>query len=108
MLVNTRQAIEMGKARGKRIKVIENQKTLEEMFCRVTGQSLIRKRGFIKCPECGKEMLVALPFKLMNQTIENHVQFHKDQQQSLVSIYSKSMNVRLSLAHQILQGMKPT
>jgi len=98
----------MGKATGKRIKGTKNQKTLEEMFCRVTGQSPLRKRGTIKCPECGKEMPIALPFKLMNQTIENHVQFHKNQQQSLVSIYSKSMNVRLSLAHQILQGIKPT
>ena len=98
----------MGKATGNRVKGIKNQKTLEEMFYRVTGQSLIRKSGTIKCPECGKEILIALPFKLMNQTIENHVQFHKDQQQSLVSVYSKSMNVRLSLAHQILQVLQPS
>ena len=98
----------MGKATGNRIKGIKNQKTLEEMFSRVTGQSLIGKTGIIKCPECGKEMPIALPFKLMNQIIENHVQFHKNQQQSLVSVYSKSMNVRLSLAHQILRGIAPT
>jgi len=98
----------MGKATGNRIKGIKNQKTLEEMFCRVTGQSSLRRGGTIKCPECGMEMPIALPFKLMNQTIENHVQFHKNQAQTLVSIYSKSMNVRLSLAHQILQGIKPT
>ena len=108
MLVNIRQAIEMGKAKGKKTKGIENQRTLEEMFYRVTGQSKIKKKGTIKCPECGAEMPIALPFKLMNQTIENHVQFHKNQQQPLVSIYSKSINVRLSLAHQILRGIEHT
>jgi hypothetical protein len=94
----------MGKATGKGKKG-KNQKTLEEMFCRVTGQSPLGKRGTIKCPECGKEMPIALPFKLMNQAIEDHVQFHKNQPQSIVLVYSKSMNVRLSLAHQILQGI---
>jgi hypothetical protein len=94
----------MGKAKGNRIKGTKNQKTLEEMFYRVTGHSLISKGGSIKCPECGQEMAIALPFKLMNQTIENHVQFHKDQQRSVVSIYAKSMNVRLSLAQQFLHA----
>jgi hypothetical protein len=98
----------MGKATGNRIKGIESQDELEHMYCKVTGQSPIKKRDTIKCPECGKEIPIALPFKLMNQTIENHVQFHKNQQQSLVSIYSKSMNVRLSLAHQILHDKGPS
>jgi hypothetical protein len=98
----------MGKATVKRIKGVKNQEALEKMYRRVVGQSLLTNGGTIKCPECGKELPITLPFKLMNQIIENHVQFHKNQQQSLVLIYSKSMNVRLSLAHQILQVIEPT
>ncbi len=92
----------MGKAKNNRINGIKDPDALMRMYCRVIGQSLIRKRGTIKCPECGKELPITLPFNEMNQTIEDHVQFHKGQQQSLVSVYSKSINVRLSLAHQSL------
>jgi hypothetical protein len=97
-----RWVIEMGKATRSRIKGIKDREAQKRMYCRVIGQSLIRKRGTIKCPECGKQLPITLPFKEMNQTIEDHVQFHKNQQQSPVSIYSKSINVRLSLAHQSL------
>jgi len=92
----------MGKAKNNRITGIKDPDALKRMYCRVIGQSLIRKTGTIKCPECGKELPITFPFNEMNQAIENHVQFHKDQQQSLVSVYSKSINVRLSLAHQSL------
>jgi uncharacterized Zn finger protein (UPF0148 family) len=92
----------MGKAKINRINGVKDADAVERMYCKAIGQSLIRKKGTIRCPECGKELLITLPFKEMNQTIEDHVQFHKNQQQSLVSIYSKSINVRLSLAHQSL------
>ncbi len=99
--------MEMGKATVNRIKSLKEREAIEQLYFRVIGQSLIAARGTIKCPECGKEMPITLPFKLMNQTIEDHVLFHKNQQQSMVSVYSKSINVRLSLANQILQEIEP-
>jgi hypothetical protein len=97
-----RWVTEMGKAKINRTSGNKDPDSVERLYCKVMGQSLIRKRGTIKCPECGKEMPITFPFKEMNQTIEEHVQFHKNQQQSFVSVYSKSINVRLSLAHQSL------
>jgi hypothetical protein len=61
------------------------------------------KKEFIKCPECGEEILVTQSLKMMNDAIENHVKVHKMlTNDNSFMMHSKSINVRLDLAQQIL------
>ena len=48
------------------------------MYAKVVAPNQIyAKKGFIKCPECGEEILIVPTLKKMNEAIENHVQLHK-------------------------------
>jgi transcription initiation factor IIE alpha subunit len=62
------------------------------------------EKGFIKCPECGEEILITSTLMKMNEIIENHVQLHRDELESnLLLKYTKPINIRLALAKQTLQ-----
>ncbi len=83
-----------------------SEHNLEEMYLKVvTGpnDSYLR-RGLIKCPECGGEMLMIPTLRKMNQAIENHVKVHKEllKDRPLLKQH-KAMQIRLDLAQQVLQ-----
>jgi hypothetical protein len=62
------------------------------------------KHGFIKCPECGEEILMVPTLRKMNEAIENHVQIHKEQLKTTPLIeHHTAMHIRLDLAQQVLQ-----
>ena len=78
---------------------------LRQMYAKVVspypGQV---EKGFIKCPECGEEILITSSLMTMNEVIENHVRVHKDELESNIILkYTKPINIRLALAKQILQ-----
>ncbi len=61
------------------------------------------KKGFIKCPECGEEILLLLSLRMMNDAIENHVKAHKKLlKANTLLMHSKSIDIRLDLAQQVL------
>ncbi|MCW4019446.1 MAG: hypothetical protein NWF00_12350 [Candidatus Bathyarchaeota archaeon] len=61
------------------------------------------RRGFVKCPECGKEILMIPTLKVMHSAIENHVKEHKEQLKGdLIKSYQAAIFVRLSLVSQVL------
>ena len=62
------------------------------------------KKGLIRCPECGEEILITPILMKMNEVIEKHVQVHKNELESnLLLKYAKPINIRLALAKQTLQ-----
>ncbi len=62
------------------------------------------KRGFIKCPECGAEILMIPTLRVMNCAIENHVRHHKAQLKTdLIKRQQTAIRIRLSLMNQVLQ-----
>jgi hypothetical protein len=62
------------------------------------------KRGFIKCPQCGEEILVIPTLRVMNNAIESHVRKHKDLlKDDLIKGYHMAISIRLSLTGQVLQ-----
>jgi hypothetical protein len=73
-----------------------NAKVLGPYLCRV-------KKGSIKCPECGEEILITATLRQMNEAIEDHVQLHKEEPESnLLLKYAKPISVRLDLVKQVL------
>ena len=62
------------------------------------------KKGFIKCPECGAEILMIPTLRVMNEAIENHVRFHKEQLKAdPIKVHQKAISIRLALMGQVLQ-----
>jgi hypothetical protein len=62
------------------------------------------KRGFVKCPECGEEILMVPTLRVMNQAIETHVQIHKEQlKENPIKEHSKAIRIRLTLMGQVLK-----
>ena len=84
---------------------IDNEK-LSQMYVKVVvepNQSYL-KREFIKCPECGEEILMIQSLKMMNEAIENHVLIHKKSpNDNSIVMQCKSINMRLDLAQQVLK-----
>ena len=85
----------------------EDLEKLKHMYAKVIGSNHIYvKKGFIKCPECGEEILITPPLKKMNQTIENHIQFHKKKLESkLLLKCAKPIYIRLALVRQMLYNL---
>jgi hypothetical protein len=81
-------------------------KELKQMYDRVVAPNQIyNKKGFIKCPDCGQEILITPTLRKMNEAIENHIQLHKKKHESKpLSNYTKSIAIRLALAKQILES----
>jgi hypothetical protein len=62
------------------------------------------KRGFIKCPECGEEILMIPTLRVMNDAIENHVHKHKEQlKDDPIKEHQMAISIRLCLTGQVLQ-----
>ena len=80
---------------------------LSQMYTKVVGSNQIYlKKGFIKCPECGKEILIVPTLRKMNEAIENHVQLHKEETApNLLIKHTKPISIRLALAQQILHKL---
>jgi len=76
-----------------------------KLKAKVVGPSRCQvKKGLIRCPECGEEILITPTLRQMNEAIENHIQVHKDEiEANLLLKYTKPINIRLALANQILQ-----
>ncbi len=59
---------------------------------------------FIKCPECGAEILMVNTLRMMNVAIENHVCEHKRQLQATpIKQHEIAISVRFSLMRQVLK-----
>jgi hypothetical protein len=83
---------------------VEHDKKLRAIYEKVIDSGSEVKKGFIKCPECGEEILITAALNKMNEAIENHVDLHKAIPESnLLLKYTKPINIRLALARQILQ-----
>lgn len=83
----------------------ENNEKLEQMYLKVVSEPNhdCLKKGTIKCPECSQEILMIPSLKAMNKAIENHVKLHKELlKNSPLTMHSKSINIRLDLAQQVL------
>jgi hypothetical protein len=62
------------------------------------------KKGFIRCHECGEEILIIPTLKVMSEAIENHVRKHKEQLKgNPIREHQVAILVRLSLMTQVLQ-----
>jgi hypothetical protein len=63
----------------------------------------VAKKGFIRCPECGEEILMIPTLKVMNEPIENHVRKHKEQLiGDPIKEHQTAIFIRLSLMEQVL------
>jgi hypothetical protein len=83
----------------------ENEIKLKEMYLKVVSEPNqdCFKKGFIKCPECSEEILMIPSLRAMNDAIENHVKIHKESlETNSIVMHSKSINIRLDLAQQVL------
>jgi hypothetical protein len=83
----------------------ENEERIKQMYAKAVMEpnSVYVKKGFIKCPECGEEILMLPSLRKMNEAIENHVKLHKELLKNSPLISNiKSMNIRLDLAQQVL------
>jgi hypothetical protein len=83
----------------------DNEK-LEQIYLKVVEMpnknSL--KRGFIKCPQCGEEILMIPTLRVMNDAIENHVRKHKELlKDDPIKEHRIAIGIRLSLTGQVLQ-----
>lgn len=62
------------------------------------------RKGFIKCPNCGEEILMVPTLRIMNQAIENHIDKHKEQlKEDPIKEHETAIFIRLSLMKQVLQ-----
>ncbi len=95
-------------------KMIENavleenftNESLSEMYTKVVSEANIfqHKKGFIKCSQCGEEILMIPTLRKMNEAIENHVKIHKaSSEEDFFLKQNTAMHVRLDLVHQVLQ-----
>ncbi|MFB3888207.1 MAG: hypothetical protein ACE14S_01865 [Candidatus Bathyarchaeia archaeon] len=62
------------------------------------------KKGLIKCPECGEEILMIPTLRVMHKAIENHVHIHKEQLKAEpIKEHQIAIHIRLDLMGQVLQ-----
>jgi hypothetical protein len=83
----------------------EENDALKQMYLKVVSEPNhdCHKKGFIKCPECSEEILMIPTLRAMNEAIENHVKVHKEiLKTNPLVMHSKSINIRLDLAQQVL------
>jgi hypothetical protein len=61
------------------------------------------RKGFIKCPNCGEEILMVPTLRIMNQAIETHIDKHKEQLKAdPIKEHETAIFIRLSLMRQVL------
>jgi hypothetical protein len=86
--------------------VTYNEDKLREIYQKVIEEpnKNSAKIGFIKCPECGEEILMIPTLRMMNDAIENHVKKHKELlKDDPIKEYQTAIFIRLSLVGQVLQ-----
>lgn len=85
----------------------EINENLKELYQKVVTQpnNGHLKKGYIRCPECGEEILMLPALRKMSEAIENHVKIHKEHLNTTPSIMQQqtAMHIRLDLAQQVLQ-----
>lgn len=88
------------------VKELIDDENLREMYLKVvTGPNdNYLRRGFIKCPDCGEQILMIPTLRKMSEAIESHVKIHKEliKDNSLLKHHT-AMQIRLDLAQQVLQ-----
>jgi hypothetical protein len=78
---------------------------LRELYLKVVSEpnDSYFKRGFIRCPECGEEILMVPTLHKMSEAIENHVKLHKELPGGSPLLNQQvAMHIRLDLAQQVL------
>jgi len=87
------------------VEEIFNNENLNEMYTKVVADPNLckHKKGFIKCSECGEEILMIPTLRKMNEAIENHVKIHKSREPNFVLKQNTAIHVRLDLVHQVLE-----
>jgi hypothetical protein len=62
------------------------------------------RKGVIRCPDCGEEILMIHTLKVMHIAIENHVHKHKERLKAdPISAHQTAILIRLSLMGQVLR-----
>ncbi len=62
------------------------------------------RKGYIRCPDCGEDILMIPTLRVMSEAIENHVQKHKELlKDNPIEAHRTAIFVRLSLMTQVLQ-----
>jgi hypothetical protein len=87
------------------IEIFDDEK-LGQMYTKVVENANKdpTKKGYIKCPSCGEEILMIPTLRVMKEAIEKHVQIHKDQiKKDRVLKYQTPIFIRLALMRQVLQ-----
>ena len=91
--------------------LLKETSNLEEMYLKVVSEpnDNYQKRGFIKCPQCGDEILMIPTLKTMSQAIENHIRVHKELlKEQPLQRQQTAIQIRLDLAQQVLkQASRP-
>jgi len=86
--------------------ILTDLEHIRELYLKVvlSANKCRMRKGFIKCPECGEQILMVPALRKMNEAIENHVKVHKEQTEvnSLINHHT-AMQIRLDLAQQVLQ-----
>ncbi len=89
--------------------IASDEKKLNSMYERVIkgpNKTFVRK-GFIRCPDCGKEILLIPTLRVMNEAIENHVNFHKEQLENVpIARQRIAISVRFALMTQVLKQVR--
>ena len=79
-------------------------KMLYEKVIEAPNKDSPAKKGFIKCPSCGEEILMIPTLRVMSEAIENHVQWHKQQLlNDPIQAQKTAITVRLDLLGQVLR-----
>ena len=87
------------------------RRNLKKMYLKVVARPNCSyfKRAFIKCPECGEEILMIPTLSKMSEAIENHVKMHKDSlKDNPLMRRQAAMYIRLKLAQQVLASVLKT
>ena len=88
------------------IKELNSDENLQDMYLKVvTGPNDNNPRkGFIRCPDCGEEILMIPTLRKMNEAIETHVKNHKEMLKDNTLLQQHTaIQIRLDLAQQVLQ-----
>jgi hypothetical protein len=79
-------------------------KLLYEKVIEAPNKDSPSKKGFIKCPICGEEILMIPTLRVMGEAIENHVHKHKQELiNDPIKAHKTAIIVRLDLLGQVLQ-----
>lgn len=82
-----------------------NKEKIETIYKKVVEEpnKNTARKGCVKCPDCGGEILMIPTLRVMQEAIENHVQAHKEQlKEDPILKQQTAISIRLSLLSQVL------